>query len=94
MKLFFAALVVVSSTAYASQYKDLEPSEVNAANFLAQCSEKISGYGYEVVSGMKGTFAEGVIYSFKLKDEALEMADLEVEWDKATRTYKCTLHKD
>ncbi len=93
MKLLIIALILAGLPAYADQVVNLEKSEVQAANFLSQCANDLNNKSYTVISGSRGTFQQGILYSFNLTAENARKATLEVRWELATRSYKCTLYQ-
>jgi len=93
MKFIIALLTqLLVFSAFADQVVNLNQPEVQAANFLAQCSHEIAGKGFLVSSGYKGTFTQGIVFDFRLQSPNCN-AILEVRWVKATQTYSCELSK-
>jgi hypothetical protein len=93
MKEIFLAigLALAATSARADQLVDLAKDEIQAANFMAKCSQTLGTETYTVLSGIKGTFEQGISYSFALKSANGKEASLQVRWEKATRAYSCDI---
>lgn len=81
----------LTSPAHADQIVDLEPSDIDAANFYAQCASVLQGKQVTVVSGTRSISIYGIGYQFQLMDRDHKSAGLQVRWHASGRVYDCTL---